>query len=106
MIYFQDIIKKLKNFWRDEGCIILEPYDMHVGAGTFHPLCFFNALGNHKFKACYVQPSRRPDDARFGENSLRSGHYYQFQVILKFAPENIQDLYLKSLSNVRSRFNY
>jgi len=94
---FQDLILTLQHFWAEQGCIILQPYDMEVGAGTFHPATTLRALGPEPWKAAYVQPSRRPADGRYGENPNRGQHYYQFQVILKPSPENIQELYLQSL---------
>jgi glycyl-tRNA synthetase alpha chain len=94
---FQDLILTLQHFWADQGCILLQPYDMEVGAGTFHPATTLRALGPEPWKAAYVQPSRRPTDGRYGENPNRGQHYYQFQVILKPSPENIQELYLQSL---------
>lgn len=94
---FQDIILTLQHFWSKQGCVILQPFDMEVGAGTFHPATVLRALGPETWNAAYVQPSRRPKDGRYGENPNRLGHYYQFQVILKPSPENIQELYLQSL---------
>ena len=94
---FQSLILKLQSFWADKGCVILQPYDMEVGAGTFHPATILRALGPEHWKAAYVQPSRRPVDGRYGENPNRLQHYYQFQVIMKPSPENVQDLYLDSL---------
>ncbi len=94
---FQDLILTLQHFWADQGCVILQPYDMEVGAGTFHPATTLRSLGPEPWKAAYVQPSRRPTDGRYGENPNRVQHYYQFQVILKPSPDNIQDLYLQSL---------
>lgn len=94
---FQDIILTLQHFWADQGCAILQPYDMEVGAGTFHPATTLRALGPEHWRAAYVQPSRRPSDGRYGDNPNRLGHYYQFQVILKPSPDNIQQLYLDSL---------
>ncbi len=94
---FQDIILTLQNFWSQQGCLILQPYDMEMGAGTFHPATMLRALGPRPWKAAYVQPSRRPSDGRYGENPNRLQHYYQFQVILKPNPPNMQDLYLESL---------
>ncbi len=94
---FQDLILTLQNFWSQNGCLILQPYDMEMGAGTFHPATMLRALGPKPWKAAYVQPSRRPADGRYGENPNRLQHYYQFQVILKPNPSNIQDLYLESL---------
>jgi glycyl-tRNA synthetase alpha chain len=94
---FQDLILKLGRFWADQGCVILQPYDMEMGAGTFHPATALRALGPKPWRAAYVQPSRRPKDGRYGENPNRLQHYYQFQVILKPSPPDIQDLYLDSL---------
>ncbi len=94
---FQDIILTLQHFWAERGCVILQPFDMEVGAGTFHPATVLRALGPESWNAAYVQPSRRPKDGRYGENPNRLGHYYQFQVILKPSPEDIQELYLESL---------
>ena len=95
---FQDLILKLQTFWAAKGCIILQPYDMEVGAGTFHPATTLRALGKQPWKAAYVQPSRRPTDGRYGENPNRLQHYYQYQVVLKPSPANIQELYLDSLA--------
>jgi glycyl-tRNA synthetase alpha chain len=94
---FQDLILTLQQFWAAEGCVILQPYDMEVGAGTFHPATTLRALGPKPWKAAYVQPSRRPKDGRYGENPNRLQHYYQFQVILKPSPPDLQGLYLASL---------
>lgn len=94
---FQDIILKLQQFWANEGCVLLQPFDLEVGAGTFHPATFLRAIGPEPWSAAYVQPSRRPTDGRYGENPNRLQHYYQFQVILKPAPLNIQEKYLDSL---------
>jgi glycyl-tRNA synthetase alpha chain len=94
---FQNLILKLQNFWAKQGCVILQPYDMEVGAGTFHPATTLRALGPERWAAAYVQPSRRPSDGRYGENPNRLQHYYQFQVIMKPSPENAQELYLQSL---------
>ncbi|SNT00717.1 MULTISPECIES: glycine--tRNA ligase subunit alpha [unclassified Azospirillum] len=94
---FQGVILTLQNFWAAQGCTILQPYDMEVGAGTFHPATTLRALGPDAWNAAYVQPSRRPKDGRYGENPNRLQHYYQFQVIMKPSPANIQDLYLQSL---------
>ena len=94
---FQDLILTLQQFWAERGCVILQPYDMEVGAGTFHPATTLRALGDKPWNAAYVQPSRRPKDGRYGENPNRLQHYYQFQVILKPSPDNIQELYLESL---------
>lgn len=97
---FQGLILKLQSFWAEQGCIILQPYDMEMGAGTFHPATTLRALGPKPWKAAYVQPSRRPTDGRYGENPNRLQHYYQFQVILKPSPEDAQDLYLQSLKTI------
>ena len=94
---FQGLILALQRYWADYGCVILQPYDMEVGAGTFHPATTLRALGPKPWNAAYVQPSRRPKDGRYGENPNRLQHYYQFQVILKPNPPDLQDLYLKSL---------
>ncbi len=94
---FQDIILNLQTFWTDNGCILWQPYDIEVGAGTMNPATFLRVLGPEEWNVCYVEPSRRPKDGRYGENPNRLQHYYQFQVILKPAPENPQELYLKSL---------
>ena len=93
---FQDLILVLQRFWADQGCILLQPYDLEVGAGTFHPATTLRALGPEPWRAAYVQPSRRPTDGRYGENPNRLQHYYQLQVILKPSPDDIQDLYLQS----------
>ena len=95
---FQDTIFNLQKFWSKNGCIVLQPYDMEVGAGTFHPATTLRSLGPKPWKAAYVQPSRRPTDGRYGDNPNRLQHYYQFQVIMKPSPENIKKLYLNSLS--------
>jgi glycyl-tRNA synthetase alpha chain len=95
---FQEIILTLQNYWNQQGCAILQPVDLEVGAGTSHTATFLRAIGPEPWKAAYVQPSRRPKDGRYGENPNRLQHYYQFQVVLKPAPENILDLYLGSLS--------
>jgi glycyl-tRNA synthetase alpha chain len=97
MLTFQQIILQLQNYWDAQGCALLQPYDMEVGAGTSHTATFLRALGPEPWKAAYVQPSRRPKDGRYGENPNRLQHYYQFQVVLKPAPSNILDLYLGSL---------
>ena len=94
---FQDLILTLQHFWSSKGCVILQPYDMEVGAGTFHPATTLRSLGPEPWKAAYVQPSRRPTDGRYGENPNRTQHYYQFQVLLKPSPDNIQELYLESI---------
>jgi len=96
-MYFQDIIINLQRFWGRKGCVLLQPYDMEVGAGTFHPATFFRVIGPEPWKTAYVEPSRRPTDGRYGENPNRLQHYYQYQVILKPSPENSQELYLESL---------
>ena len=95
---FQDTILNLQKYWSKHGCIILQPYDMEVGAGTFHPATTLRSLGPKPWKAAYVQPSRRPTDGRYGDNPNRLQHYYQFQVIIKPSPSNIKKLYLNSLS--------
>ena len=95
---FQDLILALQGYWARQGCTILQPYDMEVGAGTFHPATTLRALGPEPWNAAYVQPSRRPKDGRYGENPNRLQHYYQFQVILKPSPANVLDLYLDSLA--------
>jgi glycyl-tRNA synthetase alpha chain len=94
---FQGLLLTLQQFWAGEGCVILQPYDMEMGAGTFHPATTLRALGSKPWRAAYVQPSRRPKDGRYGENPNRLQHYYQFQVILKPNPPDLQDLYLASL---------
>jgi glycyl-tRNA synthetase alpha chain len=94
---FQDLILKLERFWADQGCVILQPYDMEMGAGTFHPATTLRSLGPKPWRAAYVQPCRRPKDGRYGENPNRLQHYYQFQVILKPSPPDLQDTYLDSL---------
>ena len=94
---FQELILRLQGFWAEQGCLILQPYDMEMGAGTFHPATTLRALGPEPWKAAYVQPSRRPADGRYGENPNRLQHYYQDQVILKPSPQESQDLYLQSL---------
>jgi|TARA_R100000005_G_scaffold94036_1_gene70925 glycyl-tRNA synthetase alpha chain len=94
---FQDLILTLQQFWAEQGCVILQPLDMEVGAGTFHPATFLRAIGPESWNAAYVQPSRRPTDGRYGENPNRLQHYYQFQVIMKPSPAAFQDLYLQSL---------
>ncbi len=97
---FQDLILTLQTYWAAQGCLILQPYDMEMGAGTFHPATTLRALGPHPWRAAYVQPSRRPSDGRYGENPNRLQHYYQYQVILKPAPENVQEMYLGSLKAI------
>jgi len=95
---FQGLIFALQNYWSKNGCIIIQPMDMEVGAGTFHPATFLKSIGPEPWNAAYVQPSRRPTDGRYGENPNRLQHYYQFQVLLKPSPDNIQELYLNSLA--------
>lgn len=97
---FQKIILKLQEYWADYGCVILQPYDMEMGAGTFHPATALSSLGPKPWNAAYVQPSRRPGDGRYGENPRRTQYFYQFQVILKPAPANSQELYLDSLRHL------
>ncbi len=97
MLTFQQLILQLNAFWDRHGCVLLQPYDMEVGAGTFHTATFLRAIGPEPWNAAYVQPSRRPKDGRYGENPNRLQHYYQYQVVLKPSPLNIQDLYLDSL---------
>jgi glycyl-tRNA synthetase alpha chain len=94
---FQEIILALQTFWSRRGCVLLQPYDLEVGAGTFHTATFLRAIGPEPWKAAYVQPSRRPKDGRYGDNPNRLQHYYQYQVVLKPSPDDIQDLYLDSL---------
>ena len=96
-MYFQDLVFELQRFWAAKGCVIQQPYDMEVGAGTFHPSTFLRVLGPEPWNVAYVQPSRRPTDGRYGENPNRLQHYYQFQVIMKPSPLEIQDMYLDSL---------
>lgn len=99
-MHLQDLILKLHAFWAREGCVIHQPYDIEVGAGTFNPATFFRVLGPEPWKTAYVEPSRRPTDGRYGENPNRLQHYYQYQVILKPSPPNTQELYLKSLEEI------
>ena len=94
---FQNLILTLQTFWAEQGCVVVQPYDVEVGAGTFHPATTLRALGPKPWNAAYVQPSRRPTDGRYGDNPNRLQHYYQFQVVLKPSPDNIQELYLDSL---------
>ncbi len=96
-MYFQDVIMKLERFWAQKGCVVAQPYDMEVGAGTFHPTTLLRALGPEPWNVAYVQPSRRPTDGRYGENPNRLQHYYQYQVILKPSPPTVQQLYLQSM---------
>ena len=100
---FQDLILRLQHYWAEQGCVILQPYDIEVGAGTFHPATTLRALGPEPWNAAYVQPSRRPTDGRYGENPNRLQHYYQFQVIMKPSPPGLQELYLGSLLRARHR---
>lgn len=97
---FQGLILALQQYWADYGCVVLQPLDMEVGAGTFHPATFLRSIGPESWNTAYVQPCRRPTDGRYGENPNRLQHYYQFQVILKPSPENIQELYLRSLQSL------
>src|SRR5210317_640637 len=94
---FQEIIMRLQNYWGQKGCAVLQPYDMEVGAGTFHPATTLRSLGSKAWAAAYVQPSRRPTDGRYGENPNRLQHYYQYQVVMKPSPPDFQELYLSSL---------
>jgi glycyl-tRNA synthetase alpha chain len=94
---FQNLIRTLQDYWSEQGCVLLQPYDMEMGAGTFHAATFLRSIGPEPWRAAYVQPSRRPTDGRYGENPNRLQHYYQFQVALKPSPDDIQDLYLGSL---------
>jgi len=98
-VNFQNLILSLQNYWANQGCVIQQPYDIEKGAGTFNPATFLRALGPEPWNVAYVEPSRRPTDGRYGENPNRLQHYYQFQVILKPSPQNIQDLYLDSLKS-------
>jgi len=100
MLTFQQLILQLNAFWDRQGCVLLQSYDMEVGAGTFHTATFLRAIGPEPWKAAYVQPSRRPKDGRYGENPNRLQHYYQYQVVLKPSPTDIQDLYLASLTHL------
>ena len=97
---FQGLILALQSYWAERGCVVMQPYDMEMGAGTFHTATFLRAIGPEKWNAAYVQPSRRPADGRYGENPNRLQHYYQFQVVLKPNPDNIQELYLDSLRHI------
>ena len=99
-ITFQDLVFNLQKFWGKYGCVILQPYDLEVGAGTFHPATTLRSLGTKPWKAAYVQPSRRPTDGRYGKNPNRLQHYYQYQVIIKPSPQNIKQVYLKSLAAI------
>jgi len=97
---FQDFINCLQTYWAEQGCVLIQPLDMEVGAGTFHPATFLRSIGPEPWNAAYVQPSRRPTDGRYGENPNRLQHYYQYQVVMKPAPSNIQELYLGSLKAI------
>ncbi len=97
---FQDLILTLQQYWAEQGCVIQQPYDMEMGAGTFHPATFLRSLGPEPWSAAYVQPCRRPTDGRYGDNPNRLQHYYQYQVVIKPSPLNIQDLYLNSLQRL------
>ncbi|MAJ91036.1 MAG: glycine--tRNA ligase subunit alpha, partial [Legionellales bacterium] len=97
---FQELIFELQKYWADQECVIVQPYDIEMGAGTFHPATFLRAIGPEPWRTAYAQASRRPTDGRFGDNPNRLQHYYQFQVILKPSPDNIQDLYLSSLESI------
>jgi glycyl-tRNA synthetase alpha chain len=98
MLTFQQLIQRLAKFWDDQGCVLLQPYDMPVGAGTFHTATFLRAIGPEPWNAAYVQPSRRPKDGRYGENPNRLQHYYQYQVVMKPSPADLQERYLDSLA--------
>ena len=102
---FQDTILNLQKYWSKHGCVILQPYDIEVGAGTFHPATTLRSLGDKPWKTAYVQPSRRPTDGRYGKNPNRLQHYYQFQVLIKPSPKNIKKLYLNSLSSIGIKHN-
>lgn len=99
-MHFQDLILNLQNYWKSLGCVLVQPYDLEVGAGTFHPFTFFKALGPDPWKVAYTQPSRRPTDGRYGDNPNRLFQHHQFQVIIKPSPQDIQNLYLDSLAAV------
>ncbi|WP_027183342.1 glycine--tRNA ligase subunit alpha [Desulfovibrio inopinatus] len=96
-MHFQNVILTLQEYWTKQGCILVQPYDIEVGAGTFNPSTFFRVIGPEPWNVCYVEPSRRPTDGRYGDNPNRLQHFYQFQVILKPSPDNVQDMYLQSL---------
>jgi glycyl-tRNA synthetase alpha chain len=100
MLCFQDLILKLQQYWAERGCVVMQPYDKEMGAGTFHPGTFLRAIGPEPWSAAYVQPSRRPTDGRYGENPFRLQHYYQYQVVIKPSPPDLQDLYLDSLRTI------
>ena len=97
---FQDLILRLQQYWAERGCVVMQPYDKEMGAGTFHPATFLRAVGPEPWSAAYVQPSRRPTDGRYGDNPFRLQHYYQYQVVIKPSPDDIQDLYLESLEAI------
>jgi len=97
VMYFQDLITKLDEFWKKQGCVIVQPYDIEVGAGTFHPMTFFKSLDKKPWRVAFTQASRRPTDGRYADNPLRMQRYYQYQVIIKPSPKDIQDIYLRSL---------
>ena len=97
MLCFQDLILQLQQYWAERGCVLMQPYDKEMGAGTFHPATFLRAVGPEPWSAAYVQPSRRPTDGRYGDNPFRLQHYYQYQVVIKPSPDDLQDLYLDSL---------
>ena len=103
-ISFQDTILNLQKYWSKKGCVILQPYDLEIGAGTFHPATTLRSLGSKPWKTAYVQPSRRPTDGRYGENPNRLQHYYQFQVLIKPSPKDIKKMYLNSLSSVGIKY--
>ncbi len=100
VLTFQDLILRLQQFWAENGCVVIQPLDLEVGAGTFHPATFLRAIGPEPWNSAYVQPSRRPTDGRYGENPNRLQHYYQFQVVLKPSPDDFQELYLASLKAI------
>jgi len=100
VLSFQDTILRLQKYWSEKGCILLQPYDLEVGAGTFHPATTLRSLGQNSWKTAYVQPSRRPTDGRYGDNPNRLQHYYQFQVLIKPSPKNIKKLYLNSIASI------
>ena len=97
---FQDLILRLQHYWAEQGCVLMQPYDMEMGAGTFHPATFLRSIGPEPWSAAYVQPSRRPTDGRYGDNPNRLQHYYQYQVVIKPSPKDIQELYLGSLRSL------
>ena len=100
VLTFQELILALHKYWTSKGCLMVQPYDIEVGAGTFNPSTFLRVLGPEPWSACYVEPSRRPTDGRYGENPNRLQHYYQYQVILKPSPQDVQELYLDSLREI------